>query len=92
MNAPMTPTMPPPSFALPAHRASLADRLRPHRSQLLFGLILGLATELLLDGTPFGLGHALFALMVAGLLVAHSGREAWESAGAHRWLLGASGG
>ena len=45
MNAPMTPTMTPPSFALPAHRATFADRLRPHRSQLLFGLILGLATE-----------------------------------------------
>ena len=86
----MTPTLTTPSFALPAHRATFADRLRPHRSQLLFGLTLGLVTELLIDGTPFGLGHALFALMVGTMIVVHGGKEAWETAGAHRWILGAA--
>lgn len=84
MNAPMTP-----SFALPS-RPAFSERLRPHRSQLVVGLGLGLAAALLLDGQPFGLGHALFALMTAGLMVASAGREAWQSAGEHRWLLGAA--
>lgn len=78
-----------PSITLPT-RVSFADRLRPHHSQLMFGLSLGLATELLLDGTPFGLGHALFGVMLAAAIVLHSGREAWQSAGAHRWVLGAA--
>ncbi len=81
----MTPTMT--SFALPAPRVSFSDRLRPHRSQLILGASLGLATELLLDGAAFGLGHAIFAVLVAGLMVIHAGREAWQVAGAHRWLL-----
>ena len=78
-----------PSIALPA-RVSFADRLRPHRSQLMLGITLGLATELLLDGADFGVGHAVFAVLVAGMLVVNAGREAWQAAGAHRWLLGAS--
>lgn len=81
MNAPMTP-----SFALPS-RPAFSDRLRPHRGQLTGGLALGLATAVLLDDQPFGLGHALFAVLAAGLLIASAGREAWQSAGAHRWLL-----
>ena len=84
----MTATMTP-SFALPS-RVTFSDRLRPHRSQVLTGLSLGLAAELLLDGTPFGLGHALFAVLAAGLVAHHAGREAWTQAGAHRWVLGAS--
>ena len=51
---------------------------------------LGLSAERLLDGTPFGLGHALFAVLAAGLVAHHAGREAWTQAGAHRWVLGAS--
>ncbi len=81
----MTPSMTP-SLALPA-RVSFSDRLRPHRSQVLLGLGLGLATELLLDGADFGLGHAIFGLLVAGFIVFSAGKEAWQSAGGHRWLL-----
>ena len=84
--APTAPT----SFALPAPRPTFAERLRPHRSQLLLGLSLGLATELLLDGADFGLGHAIFAVLLASFVVINAGREAWQSAGAHRWLLLAS--
>lgn len=87
MTPAMTPTAPTPSFALSAARPSLAERLRPHRAQLLTGLALGLATELLLDGADFGLGHALFGVLLSGLIIITSGREAWQSAGAHRWLL-----
>lgn len=81
----MTPSMTP-SFALPA-RVSFSDRLRPHRNQLLLGFGLGLATELLLDGTQFGLGHAIFGVLVAAFVVLSAGKEAWHSAGGHRWLL-----
>lgn len=84
MNAPMTP-----SFALPS-RPAFSDRLRPHRGQLVFGLSLGLAAALLLDGQPFGLGHALFAVMAAAVMSLSAGREAWQSAGAHRGLLAAA--
>lgn len=88
----MTPAMTPAptAFALPASRPTFTERLRPHRSQLLLGLTLGLATELLLDGAKFGLGHAIFAVLVASFVVLNAGREAWQSAGAHRWLLVAS--
>ncbi len=88
----MTPAMTPAptAFALPAPRPTFSERLRPHRSQLLLGLALGLATELLLDGRDFGLGHALFAVLVAAFVVINAGKEAWQSAGAHRWLLLAS--
>lgn len=82
----MTPSMTP-SLALPAARPTFADRLRLHRSQLLFGLTLGLATELFLDGANYGLGHALFAGLLGTFTVASAGQEAWQSAGAHRWLL-----
>jgi hypothetical protein len=86
MNPPMTTA----SFALPAPRVTFSHRLRPHRFQLLAGLGLGLATELLIDGSSYGLGHALFGVLIAGLVIFSAGREAWESAGAHRWLLLAS--
>jgi Domain of unknown function (DUF4173) len=85
----MTPSMTPSSFALPS-RVSFADRLRPQRSQLLLGLALGLAAEVLLDGADFGLGHALFAVLTATLVALQGGREAWQQAGAHRWVLLAS--
>ncbi|MDP2276334.1 MAG: DUF4173 domain-containing protein [Archangium sp.] len=81
----MTPSMTP-SIALPS-RVSFSDRLRPHRNQLLGGLGLGLATELLLDGSDFGLGHAIFGVLVAGFIVVSAGKEAWQSAAGHRWLL-----
>lgn len=82
----MTPSMTP-SFALPATRPTFADRLRPRRNQLMLGLTLGLATELFLDGANYGLGHALFAVLVGAFTAISAGREAWQSAGAHRWLL-----
>ncbi len=78
-----------PAAALPL-RASFFDRLRLHRSQLAVGLGLGLLAELLLDGAPWGVGHGVFGLVVAGAVVRHGGREAWQAAGAHRWLLGAA--
>lgn len=86
----MTPSMTP-SIELPAAvRVSFSDRLRPHRSQLLLGLALGLATELLLDGADYGLGHALFAVLVGTFMAVNAGKEAWQAAGAHRWVLLAS--
>ncbi len=84
----MTATMTP-ALALPA-RVSFVDRLRPHRRQVLFGFALGLAVELLLDGAPFGLGHALFAVLLGGLVAAQGGREGWQQAGIHRVVLGAA--
>jgi two-component system sensor histidine kinase BaeS len=79
-----------PSIALPRPLPSFSERLRPRRFQLLAGLGLGLAAALLVDRQPFGLGHALFAALCAGTLVAHGGREAWQTAGAHRGVLLAS--
>ena len=82
----MTPSMTP-SIALPAPRPTFADRLRPHRGQLMLGLALGLGTEVFLDGVNYGLGHALFAVLLGTFTVISAGREAWQSAGTHRWLL-----
>ncbi len=53
----------------------------------MLGLGLGLSTELLIDGADFGLGHAIFGVLVAGFIVLSAGKEAWQSAGGHRWLL-----
>ncbi len=75
-----------PSFALPA-RPTFADRLRPHRAQLAVGLALGLGVELFIDGMNFGLSWALFAVLTGAAVIALGGKEAWQSAGAHRWLL-----
>lgn len=69
---------------------TLSDRLRPKSAQLAIGLCLGLAAELLLDGTAFGLGHALFAILAGAALAFHGGRETWQRAKEHRWLLGAA--
>jgi hypothetical protein len=71
-------------------RPTFSDRLRLRPGLLATGLALGLAFELLVNGARFGLGHALFALLVGAAVVAHGGREAWQSAGPHRWLLGAA--
>lgn len=76
-----------PSIALPVPRPTFAARLRPHRRQLAVGLALGLGVELLLDGRLYGLSWALFAVLGVGALIAMGGKEAWQSAGAHRWLL-----
>lgn len=62
-------------------------RLRPRRALLAGGLALGFAAEVLLDGAPFGLGHALFSVMLAATLITLGGREVWQSAREHRWLL-----
>lgn len=51
------------------------------------GLALGLGVELLLDGKSYGLSWALFAVLGVGALIAMGGKEAWQSAGAHRWML-----
>lgn len=80
-----------PVAALPRPaRPGFVDRLRLRRGQLTAGLGLGLLVELLLDHAPWGLGHALFAVALGAAVVAHGGREAWQTAGAHRWLLGAA--
>lgn len=68
-------------------RPTLTSLLRPDRGRVLLGLGLGLAATLLLDGAPAGLSHGLFAALLAAVLARHAGREAWQSAGPHRWLL-----
>ncbi|MFZ5439207.1 MAG: DUF4153 domain-containing protein, partial [Myxococcota bacterium] len=80
---------PEPALAPPAAPPSLelGARLRPRRRQLGLGLGLGLLGALLLDGTPFGVAHALFGLSLATALAGHTGREAWQQAREHRWLL-----
>lgn len=62
-------------------------RLRPRRALLAGGLTLGFAAEVLLDGAPFGLGHALFSVSLAAVLITLGGREIWQSAREHRGLL-----
>ncbi len=62
-------------------------RLRPARAQLMYGAVLGLLAELLLDGAPFGAGYALFAALASVSLIAVGGREAWQTAKESRWLL-----
>lgn len=79
-----------PACVSSAARPGFTDRLRLHRGQLAAGLALGLLGELFLDGAPWGFGHALFALALGAAVVAHGGREAWQTAGAHRWLLAAA--
>ncbi len=51
------------------------------------GLTLGFAAEILLDGMPFGAGHALFSMTLGAALIAIGGREVWQSAREHRGLL-----
>ena len=80
----MTPTMTP-AATLPAP-PTFAMRLRPHRLQLLLGLALGLGVEVLLDDQPFGLSWALFAVLLCVSAIAMGGKEAWQTAGAHRGL------
>lgn len=67
-----------------------SERLRPRSRQLLLGLGLGLCAEVLLDDTAYGLGHALFALLAGGAMALHGGRESWQRAGQHRWVLAAA--
>jgi hypothetical protein len=62
-------------------------RLRPRRAYVLTGLGLGLAFELLVDGVPVGLGLALVGVATTIAIVAAGGREGWQSARGHRWLL-----
>jgi hypothetical protein len=74
--------------ALPASTPpSLMERLRPRRAHVLAGLGLGVVAELLVDGAPIGLGLALVASAAAALAVWAGGREGWDSAKGHRWLL-----
>lgn len=82
----MNPSMTP-SIALPAPQPTFASRLRPHRKQLAMGLALGLGVELLLDDKIYGLSWALFAVLGVAALIGIAGREAWQSAGSHRWML-----
>lgn len=51
------------------------------------GLALGLGVELLLDEKLYGLSWALFAVLGVVTLIAIGGKEAWQSAGSHRWML-----
>ncbi|MGV3625383.1 MAG: DUF4153 domain-containing protein [Archangium sp.] len=78
-----------PSIALPASatRPTFAARLRPHRKQLVTGVALGLAVEVLLDEKLYGFSWALFAVLGVAALIAMGGKEAWQSAGSHRWML-----
>lgn len=62
-------------------------RLRPRRVLVVGGMTLGFAAEVLLDGMPFGVGHAVFSLLLGGALIAVGGREVWQTAREHRWLL-----
>lgn len=63
------------------------ERLRPRRAHVVAGLLLGVFFELLVDGAPVGLGVSALALLTALAVVGASGREGWESAKGHRWLL-----
>ncbi|MFO0597084.1 MAG: DUF4173 domain-containing protein [Myxococcaceae bacterium] len=88
----MNPTMTPaaPSFALPTPTLSpptFEERLRPRKAGLFIGLGLGLALELFVDGVPFGVGHALFAVLIGVAIATHGGKEGWQRAGEHRWML-----
>ncbi|MBL8911413.1 MAG: DUF4173 domain-containing protein [Archangium sp.] len=74
----------------PEATPGFAERLRPKGAQLLLGLGIGIAAEVLLDDTAYGLGHALFALFAGGAIAFHGGRESWQRAGEHRWVLGAA--
>lgn len=83
----MTPHMTP-ALILDAPRSpTFATRLRLHRGQAIAGLGLGVLAEVFLDGAPFGLSVALFSIITALIFIAYGGREAWQTAGAHRWVL-----
>lgn len=85
MNAPMTPTAP--AAVVDATPSPFERRLRLRPAQLAVGLGLGLAFELLIDGARFGLGHLVFASLVA-LAIGLEGRtEGWQRAGSQRWVL-----
>lgn len=86
--APMTPAATVSEVPSPSTRASsFMDRLRPRRAHVLAGLGLGLAFELLVDGVPVGLGLALLGVATTIAIIAAAGREGWQSAKGHRWLL-----
>lgn len=82
----MTPALSTPIILKPP-RSSLFDRLRLSRRQLAGGLALGVLTELFLDGAAYGASVVLFSLALGGAFIAQGGREGWESAREHRWLL-----
>lgn len=86
--APMIPsaTASAPAVVAPS-RPSFFDRLRPRRAHVVAGLALGVAAEVLVDGAPLGLGLALVAIATAVGVVVAGGREGWDTAKGHRWLL-----
>lgn len=87
MNAPMTPTALPSDFVPAPSKPTFAQRLRLTSSQVGLGLALGLAVEVLLDGARFGLGHALFAGLLGAAIAFNGGKEGWQRARGHRWVL-----
>ncbi|MEW5741699.1 MAG: DUF4173 domain-containing protein [Myxococcota bacterium] len=68
--------------------ASFLERLRPRRAHVVAGLGLGLLFEWLVDGVPAGLGVSLLAVLTALAIASAGGREGWQAAKGHRWLLG----
>lgn len=87
MNAPMTPNALPSDFVPAPSQPTFVQRLRIRPGQVALGLALGLATEVLLDGAGFGVGHALFAVLLGGAIAFNGGKESWQRAGGHRWVL-----
>ncbi|GAB4042589.1 MAG: hypothetical protein Fur0014_14870 [Rubrivivax sp.] len=63
------------------------ERLRPRRAHVAAGLGLGVGFALLVDGVPVGLGLALVTIATTISVIAAAGREGWQSAKGHRWLL-----
>ncbi|MCA2981464.1 MAG: DUF4173 domain-containing protein [Myxococcaceae bacterium] len=70
---------------------ALAPRPRPARRPVVLGAAaVASAAALGLDGGPVGLGFFLTTAAAAVALAVGGGREAWQRAGAHRWLVAAA--
>lgn len=85
----MTPSEPAVVLPSPAAAPSFGERLRPVGSQLFIALGLGIAAEVFLDNAA-GIGHAIFAVITAIAIATSGGRETWQRAKEHRWLLAAA--
>lgn len=85
--APMTPAATVSAAPPTSTDSSFMSRLRPRRAHVVAGLTLGIAAELLVDGVPVGLGLALVGVATTIAIIVAAGREGWQSAKGHRWLL-----
>lgn len=80
------------AVAVPSVAPAQAVRapLKAKRSVLIGSAVLGLLAAWAFDGGPLGLGFFVVTTAFAAVLSRSGGKEGWQSARGHRWLLSAA--